>query len=128
MWAPDIYEGAPTPVTAYLAMASKAAAFAALIRVYLVTLESQSFAQAGVALLLILAALTMIVGNLMAIPQTNIKRMMAFSSVAQAGYLLVGVMAEMLFNLGLSLGLSAITILSFAFIGFKGIEPSKKQG
>ncbi|WP_206812641.1 NADH-quinone oxidoreductase subunit N [Paradesulfitobacterium ferrireducens] len=94
MWAPDIYEGAPTPVTAYLAMASKAAAFAALIRVYLVTLESQSFAQAGVALLLILAALTMIVGNLMAIPQTNIKRMMAFSSVAQAGYLLVGVIAE----------------------------------
>lgn len=96
MWAPDIYEAAPTPVTAFLAMASKAAAFAAFIRVYLVMLESQTFAQTGVALLLILAALTMIIGNLMAIPQTNVKRMMAFSSVAQAGYLLVGVIAESL--------------------------------
>ncbi len=94
MWAPDIYEGAPTPVTAFLAVASKAAAFAALIRVYLVTLENQSFAQTGIALLLILASLTMIIGNLVAIPQKNIKRLLAFSSVAQAGYLMVGVIAE----------------------------------
>ncbi|CAA7602694.1 NADH:ubiquinone reductase (H+-translocating) [Acididesulfobacillus acetoxydans] len=94
MWAPDIYEGAPTPVTAFLAVASKAAAFAAVIRIYLVTLEHQSFVQTGVALLLILAALTMIVGNLVAIPQKNIKRLLAFSSIAQAGYLMVGVIAE----------------------------------
>lgn len=94
MWAPDIYEGAPTPVTAFLAVASKAAAFAALIRIYLLTLENQAFAQTGVALLLILAAMTMILGNLVAIPQKNIKRLLAFSSIAQAGYLMVGVIAE----------------------------------
>ncbi|WP_206812227.1 NADH-quinone oxidoreductase subunit N [Paradesulfitobacterium ferrireducens] len=98
MWAADIYEGAPTPVTAFLAVASKAAAFAALIRVYVLTVGVQTFSPPSIGghwtgqnLLLVLAALTMIVGNLIAIPQTNIKRMLAFSSVAQAGYLMVGI-------------------------------------
>lgn len=93
MWAPDIYEGAPTPVTAYLAVASKAAAFAALIRVYLLTMGNQSFAPTGQTLLVILAAMTMIMGNLMAIPQKNMKRLLAYSSIAQAGYLMVGIIA-----------------------------------
>ncbi|KLU65410.1 NADH-quinone oxidoreductase subunit N [Desulfosporosinus acididurans] len=93
-WAPDIYEGAPTPVTAFLAIASKAAAFAALIRVYLLTMNSQAFSATGQTLLVVLASLTMILGNLMAIPQTNIKRLLAYSSVAQAGYLMVGIIAE----------------------------------
>lgn len=93
MWAPDIYEGAPTPITAYLATASKAAAFAALIRFYLLMMYSQSFAQTGQTLLLILAAMTMILGNLMAIPQKNIQRLMAYSGIAQAGYLMVGIIA-----------------------------------
>lgn len=93
MWAPDIYEGAPTPITAYLSTASKAAAFAALIRFYLLMMYSQSFAETGQLLLLILAALSMILGNLMAIPQKNIKRMMAYSGIAQAGYLMVGIIA-----------------------------------
>ncbi|WP_434511613.1 NADH-quinone oxidoreductase subunit N [Desulfitobacterium sp. AusDCA] len=93
LWAPDIYEGAPTPVTAFLAVASKAAGFAALIRFYLLMMYSQTFSQAGQSLLLVLAALTMIVGNLVAIPQKNIKRMLAYSSIAQAGYMLIGVIA-----------------------------------
>lgn len=93
LWAPDIYEGAPTPITAYLAVGSKAAGFAALIRFYLLMMYSQTFAQTGQTLLLVLAAITMIVGNLTAIPQTNIKRMLAYSSIAQAGYMLIGVIA-----------------------------------
>jgi NADH-quinone oxidoreductase subunit N len=93
LWAPDIYEGAPTPVTAFLAIASKAAAFAVLIRVYLLTMNSQAFSVTGQTLLMVLAALTMILGNLIAIPQTNIKRLLAYSSIAQAGYLMVGIIA-----------------------------------
>lgn len=93
LWAPDIYEGAPTPVTAFLAIASKAAAFAALIRVYLLMMNSQAFSQTGLTLLMLLAILTMILGNLVAIPQTNIKRLLAYSSIAQAGYLMVGILA-----------------------------------
>lgn len=93
MWAPDIYEGAPTPIAAYLAVASKAAAFAALIRIYLLHLGEQSLAPAGETILLVLAAATMIMGNLMAIPQTNIKRLFAYSSISQAGYVMVGILA-----------------------------------
>lgn len=94
LWAPDVYEGAPTPVTAFLAIASKAAAFAVLIRVYLLTMNSQAFSETGLNMLLILAVATMILGNLIAIPQTNIKRLLAYSSIAQAGYLMVGIIAE----------------------------------
>ncbi len=93
LWAPDIYEGAPTPVTAFLAIASKAAAFAVLIRVYLLTMNSQAFTVTGETLLIVLAVLTMVLGNLIAIPQTNIKRLLAYSSIAQAGYLMVGIIA-----------------------------------
>lgn len=93
MWAPDIYEGAPTPVTAFLATASKAAAFAALIRFYLLMMYGQSFAETGQLLLLILAALSMIIGNLMAFPQKNIQRLMAYSGIGHAGYIMVGVIA-----------------------------------
>jgi NADH-quinone oxidoreductase subunit N len=88
MWAPDIYEGAPTPVTAFLAAGSKAASFAILLRIFVTALP-------GVwaywtILIAVLAAVTIIVGNLVAIPQTNIKRLLAYSSIAQAGYILVG--------------------------------------
>ncbi len=94
LWAPDVYEGAPTPVTAFLAIASKAAAFAVLIRLYLLTMNSQAFSVTGQSLLIVMASLTMILGNLIAIPQTNIKRLLAYSSIAQAGYLMVGIIAE----------------------------------
>ncbi|MBI2872619.1 MAG: NADH-quinone oxidoreductase subunit N [Chloroflexi bacterium] len=91
MWAPDIYEGAPTPVTAHLAVASKAAVFALVLRLF-----SQAFIPAldqWQIIVAILAAITMTVGNLVAITQHNIKRLLAYSSIAQVGYLLVGVAA-----------------------------------
>ncbi|MCR4400422.1 MAG: NADH-quinone oxidoreductase subunit N [Syntrophomonadaceae bacterium] len=91
MWAPDIYQGAPTPVTAYLAVASKAAAFAALLRVFLAALPGQLPDWQPVVALL--AAVTIVAGNLIALAQTDVKRLLAYSSIAQAGYLLVGLSA-----------------------------------
>ena len=91
MWSPDVYEGAPTPVTAFLAVGSKAAAFAALIRVFLGAFGE--YQTEWKLLFAALAALTIIIGNLVAIPQTNIKRMLAYSSIAQAGYIMTGVVA-----------------------------------
>ncbi|GBF33521.1 NADH-ubiquinone oxidoreductase chain N [Desulfocucumis palustris] len=88
MWSPDIYEGAPTPVTAFLAVGSKAASFAVLLRIFVEALPG--IWANWTMLVAILAAVTIIVGNLVAIPQTNIKRMLAYSSIAQAGYILVG--------------------------------------
>lgn len=88
MWSPDVYEGAPTPVTAFLAVGSKAASFAILIRIFVAALPGVWEHWAMV--MAILAAVTIIVGNLVAIPQNNIKRLLAYSSIAQAGYILVG--------------------------------------
>ena len=91
MWAPDAYEGAPTPVTAYLAVGSKAAAFALVLRLFT---EALIPAVADWQLLLvIMAALTMTLGNLVALVQRNIKRLMAYSSIGHVGYLLLGVAA-----------------------------------
>ncbi len=90
-WSPDVYEGAPTPTTAFISTASKAAGFAVLVRVMLVafpTIESY-----WTTLLAILAAATMTIGNLLAIPQRNIKRLLAYSSIAHAGYALIGLVA-----------------------------------
>lgn len=87
MWAPDVYEGAPMPITAFLAAASKAAGFAMLIRVFLYGFASH-FPEWG-GLWIGIAAVTMVVGNLLAIVQRNVKRMLAYSSIGQAGYLLV---------------------------------------
>lgn len=91
MWAPDVYEGAPTPITAFMATGVKIAGFAAIIRVfaYLDTPSNQTLSTAAA----VVAVITMLVGNLGALPQMNIKRMLAFSSVAHAGYLLVGLSA-----------------------------------
>ena len=91
MWAPDVYEGAPTPVTAFLSVGSKAASFAMLLRIFLEGLPAMS---ADWRLLFeALAIVTMTVGNLAALTQSNIKRMLAYSSIAHAGYLLMGVVA-----------------------------------
>jgi NADH-quinone oxidoreductase subunit N len=91
MWTPDVYQGAPTSVTALIATGSKAAAFAALMRVLLSAFRVQ---QADwTALLWALAALTMTVGNVVAIAQSNLKRMLAYSSIAHVGYMLVGLVA-----------------------------------
>lgn len=87
MWAPDVYEGAPTPISGMLAAASKKMGFAALFKVFLVGLFFSKFQWEGAAA--VLAILTMTVGNLIAVSQTNVKRMLAYSSIAQAGYILI---------------------------------------
>lgn len=91
MWTPDIYEGAPINVTAFLAVASKAAGLAAMVRVFMLSFNIEFFDWQ--LLLALLAALTMIIGNLVALVQSNIKRLLAYSSIAQAGYLAVGLVA-----------------------------------
>ncbi len=91
MWAPDVYEGAPTSVAALIATGSKAAGFAALLRVLLSTFRGAQ--PDWTALLWVLAVLTMTVGNVVAIAQSNLKRMLAYSSIAHVGYMLVGVVA-----------------------------------
>jgi NADH-quinone oxidoreductase subunit N len=107
MWAPDVYEGAPTPITAYMAAAVKAAAFAAFFRLWLeafpILLSTWHLAVWW------LAAVTMIVGNLIALAQTNIKRLLAYSSIAHAGYILVAMVV------GTSLGSSAFVFYLFAY-------------
>ena len=91
MWAPDAYEGAPTTITAYLSVASKAASFAFLLRIFLGPLASSR--DAWEPLLAGVAVLTMTVGNLAAISQSNIKRLLAYSSISHAGYMLLGLIA-----------------------------------
>jgi len=91
MWVPDVYEGAPTPVTAYLSVASKAAGFAVVLRIFYEALGPASVDWSTV--FAVLAAITMTVGNVVAIAQHNIKRMLGYSSIAQAGYLMVGLAA-----------------------------------
>ncbi len=89
MWTPDVYEGAPTTVTAFMATATKAAAFAAFLRIFAGALpDLQPDWQAAIATL---AVVSIVVGNVAALVQTNMKRLMAYSSIAQAGYLLIGV-------------------------------------
>ena len=94
MWVPDVYEGAPTPITAYLSVASKAAGFAVILRVF-----SSAFglpywlSQDWGIIFAVLAVISMTIGNVTAIPQVNIKRMLGYSSIAQAGYLMVGLAA-----------------------------------
>jgi NADH-quinone oxidoreductase subunit N len=107
MWAPDVYEGAPTPITAYMAAAVKAAAFAAFFRLWLEAFPTllTTWHQA----VWWLAALTMIVGNLVALAQRNIKRLLAYSSIAHAGYILVAMVV------GTKLGSSAFIFYLFAY-------------
>jgi NADH-quinone oxidoreductase subunit N len=91
MWTPDVYHGAPTPVTAFMAVGAKAAGFAALLRLFVTAFPSLGTDLTPVVWAL--AALTMLVGNVVAIAQTNIKRMLAYSSIAHAGYILMAFVA-----------------------------------
>lgn len=90
-WAPDVYQGAPTPVAGYLSTASKAAGFAVVLRLFFIAFPD--FSEVWMPILALLAAISMTVGNLLALPQTNIKRLLAFSSISHAGYALIGVVA-----------------------------------
>jgi NADH-quinone oxidoreductase subunit N len=110
MWTPDVYEGAPTPMTAFMSAGPKAAGFAAALRIFLVALPTLQVEWSQV--LWILAVLTMTVGNITALRQDNIKRMLAYSSIAHAGYALVG------FTAGNGTGTAGILfyMLSYAFM------------
>jgi len=91
IWAPDVYQGAPTPTTAFLAIGSKAAGFVLLLRVLFTAVPSVTAHWAN--LLIVISAITILYGNLCAIPQRNLKRLLGYSSIAHAGYLLLGVAA-----------------------------------
>ena len=91
MWTPDVYQGAPTPVTAFMAVGAKAAGFAALLRIFLAALPI--LGEDLVPVFWTLSALTMFAGNLIAIVQGNIKRMLAYSSIAHAGYIMMALVA-----------------------------------
>jgi len=90
-WVPDVYQGAPTPVTAFLSVGSKAAGFVVLMRVIKPFLAAPAIEAKLVSVFVLLAGLTLVYGNLAAMPQTNLKRLLGYSSIAHAGYLLVGV-------------------------------------
>lgn len=95
MWAPDVYEGAPTPVTGFMAVGVKAAAFLGLLRLVVVGLQTgaEAATEVWIPLLSALAVLTILIGNVLALVQQNVKRMLAYSSVSHAGYALIGLVA-----------------------------------
>jgi NADH-quinone oxidoreductase subunit N len=108
LWVPDVYEGAPTPVTAFLSVGSKAAGLLILAR--LIFIIFPNFQHEGMLLLSVLSAMTLLYGNLGAIPQKNIKRFLGYSSIGHAGYLLMGYAA------GSALGLSAVLYYILAYL------------
>lgn len=112
MWAPDVYEGSPTPIAAYVSVASKAASFALLLRIFLVAFGNA--AEAWIPLLGAIALITMTIGNFAAVTQTNMKRMLAYSSIAHGGYILLGLVA------GNETGLRgvAVYILAYVFMNY----------
>src|SRR3954470_15616403 len=113
MWAPDVYEGAPTPVTAFLSVGSKAASFAMLLRIFV---EGLAPMQDDWRLLFeALSIVTMTVGNIAALTQSNVKRMLAYSSIAHAGYLMIGIVADT--ARGISAMLIYLLVYSFMQLG-----------
>lgn len=136
MWAPDAYEGAPTSITAFMSVGPKAAGFAVLGRVFLVAFGSVKLEWS--AILVPIAILTMGVGNIVALSQTNIKRMLAYSSIAHAGYILLGIIAGtsdgmasvlnyMLIYAFMNIGAFAVVIM-LRSEGFKGDNISDYEG
>lgn len=114
-WAPDVYEGAPTPVTGFLSTVSKAAGFAVLLRLFMVAFPLD--AQMWSLIFAILSTITMTLGNLLAMAQKNLKRMLAYSSIAHAGYIMVGVAAIYNSEASLSeLGVSSVVFYLVAYI------------
>ena len=116
-WAPDVYEGAPTTIAAFISAGPKAAGFAAFLRIFMEALPNLQVEWSGVIILL--AMLTMTVGNVVAIAQTNIKRMLAYSSIAHAGYVLIGLAAAN--NDGVSSAMLYLLIYCVMNIGAFGV-------
>ncbi len=133
MWTPDVYEGAPTSVTAFMAVASKAASFGAFLRVFL---EGLGTIKANWhALFVVICVATLILGNLVAIVQTNIKRMLAYSSIAHAGYALIGAIVASRVEadadvqaLGTSSVLVYLAVYSFMTVGAFAIVAMLRKG
>jgi NADH-quinone oxidoreductase subunit N len=115
-WAPDTYEGAPTPITAFLSTASKATGFAILMRVFIGGMGTGQAMVQWTTLLVAVSVVTMTLGNLTALRQTNVKRMLAYSSIAQAGYIVIGV-AAVLAGPGLTFtGVNGVLIYLFFYL------------
>jgi len=115
MWTPDVYEGAPTPITAFLSVASKAAGFAVVMRIFDVALGAGAIQAAWTDLFVVLSLVTMTVGNLAALLQSNLKRMLAYSSIAHVGYMLMGLAAAS--ASGLSSVIFYLLVYAFTNIG-----------
>jgi NADH-quinone oxidoreductase subunit N len=113
-WSPDAYEGAPTPVTAFLSVGPKAAGFAVLMRFLLTALPA--FQVDWAAVLAGVAIVTMSLGNLVALWQTNVKRLLAYSSIAQAGYMLIGLAALAPHAESWTTGLNGLLLYLFAYL------------
>lgn len=117
MWTPDVYEGAPTPVTALLSVASKGAALGVFLRVFMHGFNGNS--EYWMPVIIAITVLTIVLGNFVAIPQKNIKRLLAFSGVAQAGYILLGLVAFS--TVGVSAALFYTMIYVFCNLGAFGV-------
>lgn len=117
MWVPDVYEGAPTPITAYLSVASKAAGFAVAMRIFVVALGEGMISSDWANMFAAIAAISMTVGNVAALAQGNIKRMLGYSSIAQAGTFLIGLAAVAAEDPQLLLGTSSVVFFlgTYAF-------------
>jgi len=133
MWTPDVYEGAPTSVTAFMAVASKAASFGAFLRVFLEGLGRLKANWYG--LFLVICVATLLLGNVVAIVQTNIKRMLAYSSIAHAGYALIGVVvaghagaSSDVRGLGLASVLLYLAIYAFMTLGAFAVVALLRKG
>jgi NADH-quinone oxidoreductase subunit N len=112
MWTPDVYQGAPTPVAALFSVGPKAVGFAFLLRVFVLSFQEKSC----LMIVVIVAILTMTVGNIMAVLQTNIKRLLAYSTIAQAGYILAGIVAAgMPGNVDILPGIKAMMFYIFVY-------------
>jgi len=125
-WVPDVYQGAPTPVTAYLSVASKAAGFVVLMRVLEPFLVVPAIREKLMAVMAFLAAATLIYGNLAAMPQTNLKRLLAYSSIAHAGYLLVGIASIGSISAGRAIVFYLFGYLLMTFLAFLVLVPAAK--
>jgi NADH-quinone oxidoreductase subunit N len=117
MWVPDVYQGAPTPVTAFLSVASKAAGFAIVMRIFVIALGEDLIASDWASLFAAIAAISMTVGNVAALVQSDIKRMLGYSSIAQAGTFLIGLAAVAAADPQVLLGTSAVVFFlgTYAF-------------
>jgi NADH-quinone oxidoreductase subunit N len=115
MWVPDVYQGAPAPVGAFLSVASKAAAFAVVLRIFYEGMSSEVISDSWSDTFAIVAAVSMTAGNLLAMVQTNVRRLLGYSSIAQAGYVLVGIAAISAAEGGLSTGASSVLFFMGAY-------------